>query len=279
MNPRDRWNQLLELLSEAGYVDVDDAAVRLGVSPATVRRDLDRLAQQQLVTRTRGGAVSNSTAYDLPLRYNAERNVPQKTQIAEAASSRVDMGTVVAITGGTTTTEVARHLAMRADVHGGNTKPALTIVTNAINIANELTVRATLQLVVLGGVVRSQSYELIGRLATLVLDEISIDEAILGGNAFDIDTGLTCHNESEAAIAAEIARRAKKITAVLDSSKLGKRALARVCSIQQLDTLITDSNADPEFIAALASSGVEVVVAAGASTRTVAAGTGEGGAV
>ncbi|MGB3483495.1 MAG: DeoR/GlpR family DNA-binding transcription regulator [Mycobacterium sp.] len=268
MTARQRWNRILEIVTEAGYVDVDDAAGRLGVSAATVRRDLDRLAQQQLVTRTRGGAVSNSTAYDLPLRYNAERNVPQKMQIAEAASARVALGTVVAITGGTTTTEVARHLAMRADLHGGSMRPALTIVTNAINIANELTVRATLQLVVVGGMVRSQSYELIGRLATLILDEISIDEAILGGNALDLSTGLTCHNESEAAIAAEIARRASKVTAVLDSSKLGKRALARVCATEQLDTLITDSDADPEFTAELAARGVEVVTAS-ATTRNV----------
>ncbi|MCV7225137.1 DeoR/GlpR family DNA-binding transcription regulator [Mycolicibacterium komossense] len=265
MNARERWNQIIEILTDAGFIDVEDAAVRLGVSAATVRRDLDRLAQQQLITRTRGGAVSNSTAYDLPLRYNAERNVPQKVQIAEAASSRVAMGSVVAITGGTTTTEVARHLAMRADLHGATTSPALTIVTNAINIANELTVRATLQLVVVGGVVRSQSYELIGRLATLILDEISIDEAILGGNALDLVTGLTCHNESEAAIAAEIARRANRVTVVLDSTKLGNRALARACATKHIDTLITDAGADPDFVAELTARGIEVVIASSTS--------------
>lgn len=260
MAARERWNQILEMLAEVGYVDVEDAAERMQVSSATVRRDLDRLAGQQLVTRVRGGAIANSTAYDLPLRYNAERNVPQKVRIAEAVAARVTMGGAIAITGGTTGTEVARHVALRAELQTAKTGPSMTIVTNAINIANELTVRANIQLVVVGGFVRPQSYELVGRLATLILDEISIDEAIIGGNALDLRTGLTCHNEAEAAIAAEIVQRAPRVTVALDSSKLDNRALARACPIDWIDSVITDAAADPVFCAELTARGIEVVL-------------------
>jgi DeoR family transcriptional regulator of aga operon len=261
MTARDRWSFILSALADGTQVDVEEIASALGVSGATIRRDLDRLAQQQLLTRTRGGAVSNSTAYDLPLRYNAERNVSQKVAIAEAASARIPLGAVVAITGGTTTTEVARALATRADLHAPSTGTAMTIVTNAINIANELTVRSHISLVVLGGIVRPQSYELTGRLASRALEEMSIDWAILGGNALDLQTGLTCHNEGEATIASDIARRAAKRMVVLDSTKLNRKSFARICSMSDIDLLITDSSADPAFVAEVEEEGLEVVVA------------------
>ncbi|MEA5118682.1 MAG: DeoR/GlpR family DNA-binding transcription regulator, partial [Propionicimonas sp.] len=211
-------------------------------------------------TRTRGGAVSNSTAYDLPLRYNAERNVSQKTAIAAAASARVADHSVVAITGGTTTTEVARALALRSEQDASG-QPALTIVTNAINIANELTVRANIRLVVLGGVVRPQSYESTGHLAELTLGEIAIDEAIIGGNAVDSRHGLYCHNASEAAIARAIQARAIRTTIVADASKLGAHAFARICGAEQITTLVTDWRAPRDWVAEFEEAGAEVVIA------------------
>lgn len=261
MTARERWSHILEVVSREGYAEIDDIAAGLGVSTATVRRDLDRLAQQQLLTRTRGGAVSNSTAYDLPLRYNAERNVPQKAAIAQAVSRRISLGSVVAITGGTTTTEVARALALKSDASGSTAGPSITIVTNAINIANELTVRPHIRLVVLGGVVRPQSYELTGRLAEIALGEMSIDEAIIGGNALDARNGLSCHNESEAAIARAIHDNAGRTTVVVDSTKLGKHAFARVCGLGQISAIVTDRDADPAIVAELEANGVEVVLA------------------
>jgi DeoR family transcriptional regulator of aga operon len=261
MNAHERWSRILDELAENVQVSVEDASKFLQVSAATVRRDLEYLAQMQLLTRTRGGAVSNSTAYDLPLRYNAARNVPQKVSIAEAASALIPLGSVVAITGGTTTAEVARSLGKRSDLQASSSGVALTIVTNSINIANELAVRTHLNLVVLGGTVRSQSYELTGRLPLLALKEMAIDIGILGGNAIDLQMGLSCHNESEASIASEIANRAGFVIAVLDSSKLNKHSFARVCAIQDINTLVTDKSADPGFVEELKEAGVEVVLA------------------
>ena len=114
-----RWNELLELLATAGQLQVEDAAAALGVSAATVRRDLDELARQQMLTRIRGGAVAQGVTYDLPLRYKSERHPSEKQRIAAVAAGLVRPGQIAGLNGGTTTTEVARALAIRSDLTAG----------------------------------------------------------------------------------------------------------------------------------------------------------------
>src|SRR3954451_5809204 len=113
-----RWNALLELLTEGGRVSVEDAAAKLAVSQATIRRDFDQLAQQQMITRTRGGAVANGGSYDLPLRYKTAKHSAEKQRIGTGAAALVDPGMVVGLNGGTTTTEVPRALAVRPELAG-----------------------------------------------------------------------------------------------------------------------------------------------------------------
>src|SRR4051812_11316826 len=161
----ERLTALLELVAQHGHIEVDELSTQLGVSSATIRRDLDSLAHQQLLTRTRGGAVVNNVAYDLPLRYKTARRASEKARIAAAAAALVDRGMVVGVNGGTTVTEVARVLATRPDLSGPGDGPAITVVTNALNIAHELAVRPHIKIVVTGGVARPQSYELIGPMA------------------------------------------------------------------------------------------------------------------
>ncbi len=161
-----RWNELLELLAADGQLQVERAAQVLGVSAATIRRDFDELARQQMLTRIRGGAVAKGVTYDLPLRYKTERHPTEKQRIAAVAAGLVLPGQIVGLNGGTTTTEVARALAVRPDLNSGAPSPAVTIVTNALNIATELAVRQHIKIVATGGVARPQSYELTGPLAT-----------------------------------------------------------------------------------------------------------------
>ena len=241
MSRYQRWNALLELMSADGEVSVADAAQALGVSFATIRRDMDDLAKQQLITRTRGGAIAGNVSYDLPLRYKTARHAAEKQRIGRAAAALIAPGAIVALNGGTTTSEVARALATRPDLQEGD--PAITVVTNALNIANELAVRQQVKIVLTGGVARGQSYELIGPLATLVLTELSIDWAILGVDALDVRTGATAHHEGEASINRLMASRADRVAIVSDSSKLGRRAFARVCSTDEIDTIVTDDQA------------------------------------
>jgi DeoR family transcriptional regulator of aga operon len=250
-----RWNALLELLTETGRISVEEAAARLMVSQATIRRDFDQLAQQQMITRTRGGAVINGVSYDLPLRYKSAKHAPEKQRIGAAAAALVEPAMVVGLTGGTTTTEVARALAARPDLDG----PSLTVVTNALNIANELVVRSRMKIVVTGGVIRPQSYELVGPLATGILRELTLDLAFLGVDAFDAMLGAASHHEGEAAMNSLLASRARRIVVIADSSKLGQHAFARVCPAEKVSTLITDKDATDEMVAPFIARDIEVL--------------------
>ncbi|UWE09879.1 DeoR/GlpR family DNA-binding transcription regulator [Actinacidiphila bryophytorum] len=257
-----RWSALLDLLAEQGRLDVDEAAASLNVSTATIRRDLDQLADQQMLVRTRGGAVAHGVSYELPLRYRTARNAPQKQRIAAAAAAMVTAGDVVGLTGGTTTTEIARALALRGDLAeagGAGRAPALTVVTNALNIAAELVIRPQIKLVVTGGVARPQSYELTGPLAGGVLRQITLDVAVLGIDAIDPVEGVYAHHEDEADTNRLLAERARRVVVATDSSKIGRRAFARICATGAVDTLVTDTDAPAAAVAAFEEAGVEVV--------------------
>ena len=257
MQRAERWRALLDLVA-TGRVEIDDAAARLGVSPATVRRDLDELARQQLLVRTRGGAVAHTVSYDLPMRYRESRHLDEKRAIAAAAAARIAAGSVVGLNGGTTTTEVGRALAARSDADGEDDGARLTVVTNAVNIAHELAVRPAVKIVLTGGVVRPQSYELVGPLAVPVLERVRLDVALLGVDGVSIDGGATTGDEGEAAVNEAMARRAEQVIVVADASKLGRTAFARICGIDQIDVVVTGSHADPSVVAALRDASVDV---------------------
>ncbi len=256
-----RWNQLLELLAADGQLQVEHAARVLGVSTATIRRDFDDLASQQMLARIRGGAVAQGVTYDLPLRYRSERHPSEKQRIAVVAAGLVQPGQVVCLNGGTTTTEVARALAIRSDLSTAAGVPGLTVVTNALNIAAELAVRQHIKIVVTGGVARPQSYELTGPLATGVLQRVSIDVAILGVDAIDPASGAMAQHEGEASINQLMASQASQVVVVADSSKIGRRAFARICASRDVDVLVTDCRLADEAAARFTDAGVRVMTA------------------
>jgi len=257
MNRYARLSALVDAMAADGHVDVVEIARRFDVSPSTIRRDLNQLHDQQLVTRTRGGAVATTVSYDLPIRYRSARRHAEKTRIGSAAAKLVPQGAIVGLNGGTTTTEVARALAERATDDDAD---PTTIVTNAINIAGELTVRRHVKLVVTGGVARPQSFELTGSLAAATLSQVDLDIAILGVDAFDPHTGAKAADEEEASINKLMAERAKTLIIVADSSKLSARAFARICPVERVDHLVIDGGASREDLAAIREAGVNVVV-------------------
>jgi DeoR family transcriptional regulator, aga operon transcriptional repressor len=253
-----RLNSLLELLTERGRLEIDEVAAEMHVSSATIRRDFDHLAEQQLLTRTRGGAVCNAVSYDLPLRYKTSRHPGEKQRIGAATAALLHRGEIVGLTGGTTATEVARAITVRSMKQLTEGEPGITIVTNAVNIANELAVRPQVKIVMTGGVARPQSYELIGPLAEKTLAELSLDVAVLGVNAIDPDYGASVHHEGEARINTLMAARARRAIVVADSSKLGRCAFARICPPGDIDILVTDKHAPSDMVARFKSAGIDV---------------------
>ncbi|MER8092586.1 DeoR/GlpR family DNA-binding transcription regulator [Streptomyces goshikiensis] len=263
MTRKERWQTLLDLLVERGELEVEPAAEALGVSAATVRRDLDQLAEQQLLVRTRGGAVPHGVSYELPLRYRTSRRAAEKRRISEAVAALIVPGEVIGLTGGTTTTEVARTLAGRADLAApagpAAGSPALTVVTNALNIAGELVIRPQFKIVLTGGVARPQSYELTGPLAQGVLGQLTVDTAVVGVDAFDPADGAATRHEDEAAMNRLLCERARRVIIAADSSKLGVRAFARICATSAVDVLVTDTGLSDAGTEPFESAGVQVV--------------------
>lgn len=220
---------------------------------------MGELARQQLLTRTRGGAVLSGVAYDLPLCYKTARKADEMHRIARAAAGIVRPGAVVGLNGGTTESEVARELATRSNSAAQSAGTSLTLVTNAINIANELAVRPHVTTVVTGGVARTNSYELTGPGAVTALLALALDYAILGVDAMDPKFGASTHDEGEASVNRALAERAEQVIVVADSTKLGQRAFARVCTVAEISVLVTDRDAPAALVEQLSSLGIDVL--------------------
>ncbi|HEY5859898.1 MAG: DeoR/GlpR family DNA-binding transcription regulator [Actinomycetota bacterium] len=250
MRQSERLSAILEALANDGSVGVADLATQLDVSAATVRRDLEFLEHQRMLTRTHGGAVAQGVLYELPLRYKSARHQEEKKRIAAEAATRVADGVAIGLTGGTTTTEVARAVIDRQ---------RLTVVTNALNIASELAIRPNLKLVVTGGHARPESYELVGPLAEQALAGLNLDVVFLGVDGISPTAGITTHHEVEAHTNLALIERARHVVVVTDSSKIGLVAFAQICPIDRVHEVITDAGADRGLLAELREAGVDVV--------------------
>jgi DeoR family transcriptional regulator, aga operon transcriptional repressor len=252
MRQEDRLGLILQELNAHGSVGVGELTERLGVSEASVRRDLHLLESQKLLTRTHGGAVASGVLYELPMRYRGGQHHDAKRAIAAMTATLLSPDTTsVGLNGGTTSTEVARALAVR---------PGLRVVTNALNIASELAVRSNIELVVCGGSARSESYELVGPLAELTLSNINVDVAILGVDGVHPTAGFTTHHEVEAHTNRALLRAAERVIVVTDSSKIGRRGFAKIGDITAASDIVTDSGARPADLAELRRLGPQVHV-------------------
>jgi len=249
----DRVSTILERLAHDGSVDAGRLADDFDVSPATIRRDLQMLEDQKLLSRTHGGAVAVDVPYELPVLYRGGQHREQKRAIARCAVARLPHGPLtVGFTGGTTTYEVACLLSERFD---------LTIITNALNIAVELALRPRLKLIITGGVSRTQSYELVGPFADRLLAGLNIGVAVVGVDGIIARGGLTTHDEIEAHTNHAMIRRADRVIVVADGSKVGQILLAQICPVADVAELITDSSADPVALDGIRRAGTEVIIA------------------
>jgi DeoR family transcriptional regulator of aga operon len=247
----ERITAILDHLAESGSLSVADLAARYNVSAATLRRDLQALEEQRLLSRTHGGALADNASYELPMRYRDAQARDAKRLIAREAVRRVPGGgSVVGLTGGTTTTEVARSIADRTD---------LTIVTNAINIAALVAVRPRAKLIMTGGVARPQSYELVGPLAEATLAGLNIEIAFVGVDGIT-ERGVTTHDETEAHTNARLIERARRVIVVADGSKVGRVRMAHIAALDSIDEFITDRSADPVAVQVLQAAGLVVTV-------------------
>ncbi len=239
---------ILEQATKTGSVDVAQLAEALGVSGATIRRDLQALSANHLLLRTHGGAVVGDVGRELSFGIKATRNQAEKRRIGQAAASLVEDGAVVGLTGGSTAMEVARALADRRGI---------TVVTNAINVAAELATRTQIMLVLIGGVARP-SYEMVGPAAQMMLDNYHLDIAFIGVDGLSAQEGCTTFSEMEAETDRNFLERSRRSVVIADSSKIGQVTFARIVALSRIDDIVTDTGADPEHLRELAEYGVRI---------------------
>ncbi len=252
-NRTDRMRTMLSTLRDQGEVTSQQLCEQLGVSPATLRRDLSELEGQGLLQRTHGGARAlDPSGSDIPVRLRDHRTIAAKRRIAQRAAALIPAGPQsVALTGGITTQEVARSLKGR---------PNMTIVTNSLTIAADCVVDTHMKVFMTGGLVRANSLEAVGPMSEYAFQVITVGTAVLGADGMSADVGATTYDEAEARTAIAMAANAQRVIVAVDGSKIGKVTLARMTALDRLDHLVTDSTADPSQLERIAEQGVHVHV-------------------
>lgn len=253
MTAAERHLSIVDLLESQGKVLVSDLSARFGVSEMTVRRDLETLEQAGALSRVHGGAVpSQSQAYEPPFAMRAARNLGAKDRIGAATARLLHEGETVVLDAGTTTLAVARALQGRRN---------LRIFALSLHIAALLADEQGLTTMIGGGEIRAGERSLIGSLAERSFADLIFDTFVLTVGGVDVRGGVTEYNLDDAAVKRAAFASARRRIAVADASKLGRTAFARVCTIDELDVLVTDDGAPADALDELRAAGVEVVVA------------------
>ncbi|HEX8024541.1 DeoR/GlpR family DNA-binding transcription regulator [Mucilaginibacter sp.] len=248
----DRHKFILQKVDTDGFVNVQDLSNQLNVSEVTIRKDLKLLEDKNLLFRTHGGAIkTNPYTNDRPVAEKEKLNGPEKNKIAAEAAVRIDTNDSVIIASGTTMLALAR--AMQPNRH-------LTVVTAALPVALELLQHPQVDIVQLGGQMRNTSSSVTGNYAELMLDDMLCGVLFLGVDGIDPEIGLTTTNLSEARLNQKMINAAQTTIVLADSTKFGKRGLAKICSLDQINEIITDSGISPAMLNMLEEKGVKVTV-------------------
>jgi DeoR/GlpR family transcriptional regulator of sugar metabolism len=244
--PADRQVQIVDLINESGVVSVEALASRLGVSLATIRRDLQHLGNQGVLNRVHGGASIGV----MPFASRAQAQVPEKTRIANLAASLPQPGESIAFEGGTTVLAVMSHVQVTG----------VAVVTNSIDVVMAAQGRPGMRVIVSGGTYDPGTHSMYGQLTESFFRDHRVDRLFIGAGSLGPE-GLRDSNMDAIAAKRAAIESAREVVVVADSSKFQLNALALVCSWDRVQRLVTDRGADVATLAALRETGVEVLIA------------------
>ena len=226
-----RHAEIIQMAKDSGRVLVDDLATRFGVTPQTIRKDLNDLCEQRLLSRIHGGALLPSGIENME--YEARRKIAaeEKGEIGRAAARLIPDKASLFINIGTTTEAVSNALLD----HKG-----LMVITNNINVANRLRVYPEIEVVISGGVVRSSDGGIVGEAAVDFIKQFKVDYAVIGVSAIDEDGALLDFDFREVKVAQAIIANARHVILVADATKFERMAPVRIGHLSQVNTFITD---------------------------------------
>ena len=252
--PTKRQTKIMQHLIQHGSSEIAELSELLKVSPSTVRRELQVMEKKGLLLRSHGSA-----RLPIPIRYKdlfeqrAAQEIEAKKIIATAARRLIKPGQVIGLSGGTTSTELARQLRAGSGV---------TVVTNAINVALELQGFGN-HVIVTGGGLNQNSYELVGNLQTQSLQNMHLDLCFVGVNGINIEFGFSVLDEPEAVASRAFKAASEQTIIIADHTKVGKATFARFCALNEVDLLITDNGIPDDQWIALRETGLKVQIATG----------------
>ena len=250
-----RAQAILRELLRDGTITVEQMAKTFDVSASTIRRDLRELEQAGLLRRTSGGAtLIEPTLYEPFRRVSSfgeqeQRHAAEKRRIGLAAAEMIADGEIVSISAGTTTTQVARGIRHRKDI---------TIVTNAVNIAMELSHRSDLKIFVAGGFLSSDWFALIGPAAFQSISAMFVDKTFIGVDGIHPQHGLTTNYPDQAAIHRQMLKQARYRVIVADHGKFNVTCTALICPLSEINMLITDKGATKAILAPFLDLGIKI---------------------
>jgi DeoR family transcriptional regulator of aga operon len=252
MNQTQRHQHILGKLKKEGSVSVVDLCKELDVSSVTIRKDLKMLEDKELLYRTHGGGtLTNPYTVDRPVNEKVMMQSKEKSGIGEVAAQLIEPNDCVLIASGTTVLSLAKNIQPK-----GN----LTVITAALNVALELIHHPQVEVIQLAGPIRKSSSSVTGLYAEKMLEDFSCSKLFLGVDGIDVEFGLTTTNMMEAQLNKSMIKASQKTIVLADSSKFGKRGFGRICGLEDIEQVITDSNISEHMVETLQGLGIEVTI-------------------
>ena len=248
-----RRSAILQILKQNSNVSVAELSARFGVSEVTIRKDLNLLKDRNLLVRTRGGAIVHDVGRqddDTSIKFKRLAHYREKKAIGRAAAELIEEGDTIIIDSGTTAFQVAANLHKFRN---------LTILTNALNVAQEVLAYKRFNVILLGGNIRNSSESVVGALAESNLKMFYCDKLFMGVDSFSIENGLSTPSIEEANINQIMISRSRNVIAVFASSKVNRRSLAFITTLDNIDTVVTDEGMDKSMRAQLKAMHIDVV--------------------
>lgn len=252
MNTVERHQIIINKIKKEGKVKVLSLCDEFKVSSVTIRKDLKFLEDKGLLFRTHGGATSNNPyTTDRHVNEKEKLHLSEKMRIGASAAKLIQANDSILIASGTTV------LALAKNIHP---KENLTVITSALNVALELTHHPEIEVLQLGGVLRKNSTSVTGPYAENILPDFSCSKLFMGVDGIDVEFGLTTANVMEAHLNREMMRVSQKTIILTDSSKFGKRGFGRICSMEDIDEIITDKGISAYTTRSLEELGIKVTM-------------------
>lgn len=247
----ERHQKIIELVNERKSMRVTELSKIFSITEETIRRDLEKLESQKKLIRSHGGAVSINTSSVSEISYLEREitNVNEKKQIASEAVKQVIEGDRIILDASSTAWYMARELP---DVN-------ITVLTNSIKVATELSAKKEITVISTGGILRSESLSNVGPLAEASLESYHVNKAFISCKGLHLERGMSEANEQQARIKELMVNSADTVYVMVDHSKFGAQAFTRFSDLDSIDFVITDSQVDQQIVQQLVDRSVQVI--------------------